>query len=503
MLLRHGESVWNREDRFTGWCDVPLTSEGELEAVEAGRVLATRGIDFDIAYTSDLRRASQTCALCLAAAHDERKQRGGVKSGRGGSGIGSPVGRTRVVRSWHLNERHYGNLQGLKKDDHMLMKKYGKSDIFEWRRSYDGRPPPIDAGHPFWQPPPAPQTESLRDCQKRVELYYMEEILPRLELGAKVLVVAHANTIRALVKVVDAISDADIRDLRIPNSVPLLYRLRRVKRGGSRGDPLAGLHMPGNLEPAGESDEWGFQGEYLTSWQRADTLLAVERSQRRVLQAIFRAMDEEGRGFITAAQFQKWAMTTAGCKIQPYGYRRNIATAGNRPDDSSPLTSASVGISAVHQADPGNITSGYGCRAWRSSAIDLAASSRKEPASTVSAGMTSSISSTDTVGSDDCLVATGVPPDPLEYKMNQKTLHFFRKHGVNDPHVEISFEYFMALSAVGRTFFTSSLHIFTLCCANIPSLRRFAICLGRRNFGTAVIISATLEHNGELHGLGS
>jgi len=88
VLLRHGESVWNREDRFTGWCDVPLTSEGELEAVEAGRVLATRGIDFDIAYTSDLRRASQTCALCLAAAHDERKQRGGVKSGRGGSGIG-------------------------------------------------------------------------------------------------------------------------------------------------------------------------------------------------------------------------------------------------------------------------------------------------------------------------------------------------------------------------------------------------------------------------------
>ena len=87
--------------------------------------------------------------------------------------------------------------------------------------------------------------------------------------------------------------------------------------------------------------------------------------------------------------------------------------------------------------------------------------------------------------------------------MNQKTLHFFRKHGVNDPHVEISFEYFMALSAVGRTFFTSSLHIFTLCCANIPSLRRFPICLGRRNFGTAVIISATLEHNGELHGLGS
>lgn len=383
VLLRHGESIWNRENRFTGWCDVPLTAGGKLEATEAGRVLAMRGFKFDVAFTSELRRASRTCELCLA---EQRVSDSGPTNKQKENKIP-----TRVIRSWELNERHYGNLQGLKKDDHTLIKKYGKSDIFEWRRSYDSRPPPIDAGHPFWQPPPAPQTESLRDCQERVEQYYRSTILPYVKSGAKVLVVAHANTIRAMVKVVDDISDEDIRDLRIPNSIPLLYRLKRSDQNG-----CSSSSGPGNLEPLGESDEWGFQGEYLTSWQRADKLLAVERSQKRVLQAVFRAIDTEDRGYITAAEFQKWATSTSGGKIMPSG----SSIAQKKKAKSSLKNSLSRTDEEIY----------------------------KEEISNKNAGM-------------------GLPSDPLQFKLNQKTLHFFRKHRVSDPHTQIDFNYFMALSA--------------------------------------------------------
>jgi 2,3-bisphosphoglycerate-dependent phosphoglycerate mutase len=124
-----------------------------------------------------------------------------------------------------LNERHYGSLQGLKKDDPDLIKMHGAKQMEDWRRSFEARPPPMDETHPFWEPPPAPLTESLQDCLQRTSKFYDRAIKPRLLNGDKVLVVAHANTIRALVKKVDDISDENIRDLRIPNSIPLVYRL--------------------------------------------------------------------------------------------------------------------------------------------------------------------------------------------------------------------------------------------------------------------------------------
>mmetsp|Transcript_5053 Transcript_5053/g.6544 ORF Transcript_5053/g.6544 Transcript_5053/m.6544 type:complete len:379 (-) Transcript_5053:145-1281(-) len=275
VLLRHGESLWNSENRFTGWCDVHLTEDGEEEAIEAGTVLASRGHSFDVAFTSTLHRASHSLDLAMSKINE-----------------GNTID-TEIIRSWRLNERHYGSLQGRVKDDPKLIKFYGLENILEWRRSFTARPPPMDETHPFYQPPPAPTTESLEDCLSRTSDFYEENIKPRLLAGQKVLVVAHANSIRALVKEVDDISDEDIRDLRIPNSIPLLYRLH-----------------PETLEPVAESDEWGFQGEYLTSWERVNTTVrAVERSQRRVLQALFRALDENSDGFITGIEFQKWAMS--------------------------------------------------------------------------------------------------------------------------------------------------------------------------------------------------
>jgi bisphosphoglycerate-dependent phosphoglycerate mutase len=225
---------------------------GEEEAVEAGEVLAARGFKFDVAFTSRLGRASKTARLalqnvpgnrvCVPQTPEERLALGIHKSSDplqrllpppSFPSVGSAV---KLIHATSLNERHYGILQGLKKDDPDLLNLYGETDLFEWRKSYSGRPPPIVAGHPFWQPPPAPLTESLEDCQVRVDSYYNREIRPYLTAGATVFVVAHANTIRALVKTIDSISDEDIRGLRIPNSIPLVYRLH-----------------PETLEPVAES----------------------------------------------------------------------------------------------------------------------------------------------------------------------------------------------------------------------------------------------------------
>lgn len=282
VLLRHGESIWNLENRFTGWCDVPLTKQGIEEAIEAGAILALRNHKFDVAFSSELQRAFETCELALEKINENN------------------ANKCEVIRSWRLNERHYGSLQGRKKDDPHLQKIYGEDNMVEWRRSYAARPPEMEEDHPFFIPPPAPLTESLQDCLARTSDFYEESIKPRLLAGEKVLVVAHANTIRALVKTVDDISDEDIRDLRIPNSIPLVYRLH-----------------PETLEPLAESDEWGFQGEYLTSWERANTAVrAVERSKKRVLQALFRALDEKEEGFITSLQFQKWTASSAAGQIK-------------------------------------------------------------------------------------------------------------------------------------------------------------------------------------------
>ena len=212
VLLRHGESTWNKENRFTGWTDVDLTEKGRHEALTAGHLLGAAGLSFDVAYTSLLKRAIRTCWITL----DELDL------------LWIPM-----VRSWRLNERHYGALQGLDKAE--TAAKHGDEQVKIWRRSYDVRPPaltPDDPRHPARDPryasmPPAdlPLTESLKDTVARFLPYWDDTIAPAIHDGKRVLIAAHGNSLRALVKYLDHISDQDILELNIPTGVPLIYEL--------------------------------------------------------------------------------------------------------------------------------------------------------------------------------------------------------------------------------------------------------------------------------------
>ena len=212
VLLRHGESVWNKENRFTGWTDVDLSEAGRAEAVNAGRLLRAEGLAFDIAYTSLLKRAIRTCWMTL----DELDL------------LWIPV-----ERNWRLNERHYGALQGLNKAE--TAAKHGDDQVKIWRRSYDIPPPALtadDPRHPGRDPryaglSPAelPLTESLKDTVARFLPYWEETIAPAIRDRKRVLIAAHGNSLRALVKYLDRISDEDIIELNIPTGVPLVYEL--------------------------------------------------------------------------------------------------------------------------------------------------------------------------------------------------------------------------------------------------------------------------------------
>jgi 2,3-bisphosphoglycerate-dependent phosphoglycerate mutase len=212
LLLRHGQSIWNLENLFTGWVDVDLSEQGRQEAQEAGRLLKAEGIPFDIAFTSVLKRAIRTLWMAL----DEMDM------------MWLPVERT-----WRLNERHYGSLQGLNKTQ--TVEKHGADQVKVWRRSYDIPPPPLpasDPGHPRFDRryagvPAAelPAAESLKDTLARVLPFWNARIAPELLAGRNVLVAAHGNSLRALVKMLDQMSDADIVELNIPTGVPLLYTL--------------------------------------------------------------------------------------------------------------------------------------------------------------------------------------------------------------------------------------------------------------------------------------
>jgi len=212
VLLRHGQSTWNKESRFTGWTDVDLTETGRDEATQAGRLIKAEGLGFDIAYTSLLTRAIRTCWLAL----DELDQ------------LWIPT-----VRHWRLNERHYGALQGLNKAE--TAAKHGDEQVKIWRRSYDIPPPPLaadDERHPGRDPRYAgmpaselPLTESLKDTVARFLPYWDETIAPSIRSGQRVLIAAHGNSLRALVKYLDGISDEDIVELNIPTGVPLVYEL--------------------------------------------------------------------------------------------------------------------------------------------------------------------------------------------------------------------------------------------------------------------------------------
>jgi len=212
VLLRHGESIWNRENRFTGWTDVDLSDKGGIEARDAGRFMAAEKYEFDVAYTSVLKRAIRTLWIAI----DELDM------------MWIPV-----HRSWRLNERHYGALQGLNKAE--TAAQHGEAQVKIWRRSYDIPPPPLssnDPRHPsrdrrYAEIPPdrLPLTESLKDTVARFLPYWRDVIAPGIRAGQRVLIAAHGNSLRALVKFLDNVSDQDIVELNIPTGVPLVYLL--------------------------------------------------------------------------------------------------------------------------------------------------------------------------------------------------------------------------------------------------------------------------------------
>ena len=229
ILLRHGESEWNQKNQFTGWVDVDLTPEGEAEGLRGGQLLRENGLLPDVVHTSLLRRAIRTAGIALDAA-----DRHWIP----------------VHRSWRLNERHYGALQG--KNKAQIRDEFGDEQFMRWRRSYDSPPPPLADDDPYSQAgdpryvnllETVPRTECLKDVVGRMLPYWFDAIVPDLQLDRTVLVVAHGNSIRALIKYLDTISDDDIVELNVPTGIPLHYQLDptalRPLGAGTYLDPTA------------------------------------------------------------------------------------------------------------------------------------------------------------------------------------------------------------------------------------------------------------------------
>ena len=212
VVIRHGESVWNKENRFTGWKDVDLSEKGRVEAKAAGELLKAEGFEFDLAYTSVLKRAIRTLNIIL----DEMDL------------MWLPV-----IKNWRLNERHYGNLQGLNKSE--MAEKFGEEQVHIWRRSYDIPPPPMeisdernprnDRRYADLSDEDIPLTECLKDTVARFLPYWENEIAPQIKAGKNIIIAAHGNSLRALVKHLDNIPDDEIVKLNIPTGIPLVYEL--------------------------------------------------------------------------------------------------------------------------------------------------------------------------------------------------------------------------------------------------------------------------------------
>ena len=230
VLLRHGQSQWNLDNRFTGWVDVPLSELGMKEAQAAGRLLKDEGFTFDVAYTSVLKRAIKTLWIVL-----EELDRMWIP----------------VTRSWRINERMYGALQGLNKAE--TVARHGEDLVKTWRRSYDVPPPALDETNEYYpgkdpryaslSPNEVPRTECLKDTVNRFLPFWEREIAPQVKRGQRVIIAAHGNSLRALVKHLDNVSDTDIVELNIPTGIPLVYELdnnlRPIKPGYYLGDPEA------------------------------------------------------------------------------------------------------------------------------------------------------------------------------------------------------------------------------------------------------------------------
>ena len=227
VLLRHGESEWNRENRFTGWHDVDLSEKGLGEAKAAGNLLKAEKFEFDIAFTSVLKRAIRTLWLTLDAMN---------------------LMWIPVYRNWRLNERHYGDLQGKNKAE--TLEQFGEEKFMIWRRSYDVPPPPISDDNPYTQVgdprydgEPIPATECLKDVLERALPYWESAIVPDLKAGKTVMVAAHGNSLRAIIKYLDGIADDDIVGVNVPTGIPLVYHLdedlKPTNPGGTYLDPEA------------------------------------------------------------------------------------------------------------------------------------------------------------------------------------------------------------------------------------------------------------------------
>ena len=212
VLVRHGQSMWNLENKFTGWTDVPLSEKGVQEAIDAGRVLKEKGFCFDIAFTSVLKRAEDTLGYILKELGEENIE---------------------IKRSWKLNERHYGALQGLNKDE--TRDKYGADQVLLWRRSVDVRPPELDVNDPRYpgndpkysklSDEELPKTENLQDTIKRVLEYWNSDIRPELEKKKQVIIAAHGNSLRGLIKYLDNMTDEDVIKLELETGNPICYEL--------------------------------------------------------------------------------------------------------------------------------------------------------------------------------------------------------------------------------------------------------------------------------------
>lgn len=289
VLLRHGESEWNRLNRYTGWCDVNLTERGRTEARDAGRLLKENGVELDHVFTSVLKRANFTTNMALNTAGQHWVP---------------------VTKSWRLNERHYGALQGYNKDTAWQELGIDQEFVMEMRRSYRTRPPRMDDDHVHWHGTDRryqslsetqlerSRAESLKDTADRILPFYTSHIVPSLQSGNKCLVVSHANTLRTLIKHIDNISDEDIKGMSIPTGIPLLYRLDKHMKPV---DPNIELEFRYMVEPKGytwaTSHQHGFHGVYLGDLERLQDIQskrdATNRDwQRIILRNVARQMNE-------------------------------------------------------------------------------------------------------------------------------------------------------------------------------------------------------------------
>jgi len=277
VLLRHGESEWNVQNRYTGWCDVDLTRTGKTEAQRAGRLLYENGIEIDTCHTSELKRAHESAEISL-------------KSAKCTSFV-------QLNKTWRLNERHYGALQGMQKDDAYKGLGMEREHLMKIRRTYDTRPPPMLEEHRFWHgndnrydgmsPLQLKKSrgESLKDCAARLMPYFKTQVLRDLRRGKRVLVVSHANTLRSLIKHIDGISDEDIKGMSIPTGIPLLYRLDKDLKPVKPADVSGKYHAV----PRGYTNSaqcYGFNGAYIGDESRLEDIQAKRDLTNRDWQRI-------------------------------------------------------------------------------------------------------------------------------------------------------------------------------------------------------------------------